>query len=207
MRASHRRQRRSDLDQPPSSWEEVRLWRRQQRERLLAERIAAPTALRREQGATAKQNLRSAVDVGGHRTIGIYWPLRAEMDVRDIARAHVQAGGVAALPVVVERHAAVEFWRWEPGMKMGKGIWDIPIPAIRELVHPSLLIVPVVGFDAGCYRLGYGGGYYDRTIAAAVPRPLCVGLGFSSAALPSIHPQPHDIPMQMIVTERGVQRR
>ncbi|MEO6367642.1 MAG: 5-formyltetrahydrofolate cyclo-ligase [Steroidobacteraceae bacterium] len=191
----------------PSSWEEIRVWRKQQRERLLAERIAAPVDLRLEQGAAAKRNLRDAVDVSAHPAIGIYWPLRAEMDVRDLARAHVEAGGIAALPVVVTRNAAVEFWRWEPGMKMGKGIWDIPIPATRELVHPSLLIVPLVGFDAGCYRLGYGGGYYDRTIAGAAPRPLCVGLGFSSAALPCIFPQPHDIPMQMIVTERGVQQR
>jgi 5,10-methenyltetrahydrofolate synthetase len=195
------------MSQTASTWEEIRLWRRQQRERLLAERVAAPVALRLEQGAMAKQNLLGAVDVGAHKAIGIYWPLRAEMDVRDIASTHVQAGGIAALPVVVERNAAVEFWRWEPGMKMGKGIWDIPIPAERELVHPSLLIVPLVGFDAGSYRLGYGGGYYDRTIAAAAPRPLCVGLGFSSAALPGIFPQPHDIPMHMIVTERGIQRR
>ncbi len=195
------------MSEPPSTWEEIRLWRKQQRERLLAERVGSPVDLRLEQGAMAKQNLLAAVDVGAHATIGIYWPLRAEMDVRDLARAHVHAGGIAALPVVVERNAAVEFWRWEPGMKMDKGIWDIPIPADRELVHPSLLIVPLVGFDAGCYRLGYGGGYYDRTIAAAAPRPLCVGLGFSAAALPSIFPQPHDIPMQMIVTERGVQRR
>lgn len=187
------------------NWEEIRLWRKQQRNMLLEQRMAMPVALRLEQGETAKQHLREAVDIGAHRAIGIYWPLRAEMDVRDIARAHVEAGGVAALPVVVERNAAVEFWRWEPGMKMDKGIWDIPIPAERDLVHPDLLIVPLVGFDAACYRLGYGGGYYDRTIAAANPRPLCVGLGFSAAALPSIFPQAHDIPMQMIVTERGVQ--
>jgi 5-formyltetrahydrofolate cyclo-ligase len=187
------------------NWEEIRQWRKQQRNTLLEQRMAMPVALRLEQGEAARQHLREAVDFGAHRAIGIYWPLRAEMDVRDIARAHVEAGGVAALPVVVERNAAVEFWRWTPGMKMDKGIWDIPIPAERALVHPDLLIVPLVGFDAGCYRLGYGGGYYDRTIAAASPRPLCVGLGFSAAALPSIFPQDHDIPMQMIVTERGVQ--
>jgi 5-formyltetrahydrofolate cyclo-ligase len=186
------------------TWEEVRLWRKQQRHALLEQRVAMPVAVRLEQGEAAKQHLRDAVDLHTHRTIGIYWPLRGEMDVRDIARAHIEAGGVAALPVVVERNAAVEFWRWEPGMKMSKGIWDIPIPAERELVHPDMLIVPLVGFDAGCYRLGYGGGYYDRTIAAAVPRPLCVGLGFSAAALPSIFPQPHDIPMRLVVTERGV---
>lgn len=189
------------------TWDEIRLWRRQQRQRLIDERMAMPVSLRLEQGETAKQHLIEAVDIAAHRTLGIYWPMRGEMDVRDIARAHVEAGGIAALPVVVERNAAVEFWRWWPGMKMDKGIWDIPIPAGRELVHPDLLIVPLVGFDSGCYRLGYGGGYYDRTIAAANPRPLCLGLGFSVAALPGIFPQPHDIPMQMIVTERGVQQR
>jgi 5-formyltetrahydrofolate cyclo-ligase len=191
----------------PVGWEEIRQWRKQQRHALLEQRMAAPLAQRLEQGEAAKQHLRAAVNIGAHRTLGIYWPLRAEMDVRDIGRAHLDAGGSVALPVVVERNAAVEFWRWEPGMKMSKGIWDIPIPAARELVHPDMLIVPLVGFDAGCYRLGYGGGYYDRTIAAASPRPLCVGLGFGMATLPSIFPQPHDIPMQMIVTEQGVQQR
>ncbi len=190
-----------------TDWEEIRQWRKQQRQALIAQRMAAPVELRLAQGAAAKQHLRHAVQFGAYRTLGIYWPLRAEMDVRDIGQAHAEASGIVGLPVVVERNAPVEFWKWQPGMKMDKGIWDIPIPAERELVHPELLIVPLVGFDGACYRLGYGGGYYDRTIAAASPRPLCVGLGFSAAALPSIFPQPHDIPMQMIVTERGVQQR
>lgn len=189
------------------NWEEIRAWRKAQRQSLIAQRMAAPVEQRIAQGEAAKAHLRSAVNPAAYATLGIYWPMRGEMDVRDIAREHVAAGGVAALPVVVERSAAVEFWRWEPGTKMDKGIWDIPIPAERNLVHPGLLIIPLVGFDSACYRLGYGGGYYDRTIAAASPRPVCVGLGFSSAELPSIHPQPHDIPMQMIVTERGVQHR
>jgi 5-formyltetrahydrofolate cyclo-ligase len=188
----------------PANWDEIRQWHKAQRQRLIAERMAAPVELRQQQGAVAKQHLHNAVNVGAHRTIGIYWPLRGEMDVRDIARAHVEAGGIAALPVVVERNAAVEFWLWEPGMQMDKGIWDIPIPARREVVHPDLLIVPLVGFDTACYRLGYGGGYYDRTIAAANPQTLCVGLGFAAAQLPSIFPQPHDIPMRLVVTERGV---
>jgi 5-formyltetrahydrofolate cyclo-ligase len=188
----------------PATWEDVRVWRKAQRQRLIEQRMATPVALRLEQAAAAKQHLLGAVTLRAHRTIGIYWPMRGEMDVRDMARVHRDAGGAVALPVVVERNAAVEFWRWEPGMKMDKGIWEIPIPAERELVQPDLLIVPLVGFDAACYRLGYGGGYYDRTIAAANPQPLCVGLGFASAALPSIFPQPHDIPMRLVVTELGI---
>lgn len=190
----------------PVTWEEVRLWRKAQRERLITARMAMPLEERLALGAAAKAHLRDALDLAAHRRLGIYWPMRGEMDVRDIAREHIETGGIAALPVVVERNAAVQFWRWEPGMKMDKGIWDIPIPATREVIQPDLLIVPLVGFDSACYRLGYGGGYYDRTIAAANPQPLCVGLGFAAMELPSIFPQPHDIPMRLVVTERGLQR-
>ena len=197
-------------DAPPTTWEQIRQWRKGQRERLIAARMSAPLAQRLEQAAVAKQRLRAAVDLSAYQTLGIYWPLRGEMDVRDLARAHILTGGVAALPVVVQRNAAVEFWRWEPGMNMTKGIWDIPIPAERNLVQPDLLIVPLVGFDSAGYRLGYGGGYYDRTLAGmklaahqhAAKPPFCVGLGFASAALPSIFPQPHDIPMDLIITEQ-----
>jgi 5-formyltetrahydrofolate cyclo-ligase len=83
---------------------------------------------------------------------------------------------------------------------MSRGIWNIPIPAEREALHPDALIVPLVGFDSQRFRLGYGGGYYDRTIAAAARRPYCVGLGYAEARLDSIFPQPHDIRMDLIVT-------
>src|SRR5690606_21931832 len=91
-------------------------------------------------------------------------------------------------------------------MKLGRGIWNIPIPAEREPVRPTALLVPVVGFDAAGYRLGYGGGYYDRTLALLEPRPLTIGVGYAGARLDTIHPQPHDIPLDAIVTEAGVVR-
>jgi 5-formyltetrahydrofolate cyclo-ligase len=118
----------------------------------------------------------------------------------------VERGGIVALPVVVERKAPVEFWRWIPGARMGRGLWDIPIPLERELVHPEALIVPLVGFDSACYRLGYGGGYYDRTLAAATKRPICIGLGYHSGELGTIYPQMHDIPLDAIVTDRSLIR-
>ena len=86
-------------------------------------------------------------------------------------------------------------------MKMSRGVWNIPVPGERTLVQPNLLLVPLVGFDAAGYRLGYGGGYYDRTLAAMSPRPLTIGVGFAMGRLNSIYPQPHDIPMDAIVTE------
>jgi 5-formyltetrahydrofolate cyclo-ligase len=80
------------------------------------------------------------------------------------------------------------------------------VPAERQVVSPTALLVPLVGFDEQGYRLGYGGGYYDRTLAASKPRPLAIGLGYEFGRLATIHPQPHDAPMDAIVTEAGVRR-
>ncbi|MEP7243738.1 MAG: 5-formyltetrahydrofolate cyclo-ligase [Gammaproteobacteria bacterium] len=190
----------------PNGWEQIRAWRKSTRERLIAQRVAAPPHVRRVLGQSAKLRLEESVDLRQYTTIGIYWPIRGEFDVRDIARKHLDAGCVVGLPVIVERSAPVEFWKWRPGIRMQTGIWDIPIPAEREVVSPDLLIIPLVGFDTKGYRLGYGGGYYDRTIAAAARRPFRVGLGYTSSSLATIYPQPHDIPMNLIVTDKVVQR-
>jgi 5-formyltetrahydrofolate cyclo-ligase len=134
--------------------------------------------------------------------VGIYWPFRSEIDLRDLAQEHIATGGVAALPVVVEKNAAVEFWRWRPERPMTRGLFNIPIPEQREAVAPDVLIVPLVGFDRARYRLGYGGGYYDRTLAASHPRPRTLAIAFAEAELDTIYPQPHDIPMDRIITDR-----
>jgi 5-formyltetrahydrofolate cyclo-ligase len=184
------------------TWGEIRQWRTRTREALIASRMALSVKVRQEKGEQAKQRLRAAVDLKQYLVLGIYWSMRGEIDVRDIAREHIEAGGVVGLPVVVEKAAPVEFWKWRPGMGMRRGVWNIPIPGMREVVVPDALVVPLVGYDNGKYRLGYGGGYYDRTLASLVRRPFCVGLGFAEAALPSIFPQSHDIPMNLIVTDR-----
>lgn len=192
---------------PPSGWPEIRAWRKQARDKLLSDRLAMPVHTRTLRAQEAKRRLESNVDLRRYHTLGVYWPMRGEMDVRDIARKHIAAGGVIGLPVVVERSAPVEFWAWRPGVKMQRGLWNIPIPAERAVLVPEALIVPLVGYDAERYRLGYGGGYYDRTLAAASRRPFCVGLGFSQGHLPTIYPQPHDIPMDLIITDRIVLSR
>jgi 5-formyltetrahydrofolate cyclo-ligase len=183
------------------SWNDIRAWRKQTREVLIAGRMALNVSMRQAKGEKAKQRLLQAVDLKKYGTLGIYWPMRGEIDVRDIARRHVEAGGTVALPVVVEKGQPVEFWNWKPGMGMRRGVWNIPIPMEREVLSPGALIVPLVGFDGNLYRLGYGGGYYDRTLAAATRRPFCVGLGYAEARLPSIYPQPHDVAMDLIVTD------
>jgi 5-formyltetrahydrofolate cyclo-ligase len=190
-----------EFDAGAKSWEEVRAWRKLTRDVLIANRLALSVGVRRAKAKTAKQRLRASCDLGQFEVLGIYWPMRGEIDVRDLARAHIDAGGVIGLPVVVEKSAPVEFWRWSPGMRMRPDTCKISTPAEREVLQPDALIVPLVGFDVTRYRLGYGGGYYDRTIASAAKRPFCIGLGYAESELDTIYPQSHDIPMDVIVTD------
>ena len=184
-----------------SDWPAVRSWRVATRRALIARRLALDGTLRKARAERARQRLLEAADLRRFATLGVYWPVRGEIDVLEIAAAHLARGGRVGLPVVVQPFAPVEFWGWCPGVPMSRGVWNIPIPAERHVLTPEALIVPLVGFDAHRYRLGYGGGYYDRTIAAAAPRPWCVGLGFEAGRLATIFPQPHDIPMDLIITD------
>ena len=92
-------------------------------------------------------------------------------------------------------------------MAMASGVYDIPVPEARNVVRPDVVLAPLVGFDAENYRLGYGGGYFDRTLAALAPRPVAIGVGFEVQHLDSVYPRPHDIPMEVIVTEAQCRRR
>jgi 5-formyltetrahydrofolate cyclo-ligase len=191
----------------PDSTIAVAPWRKSTRAELIERRLAMEARERRALGERAKANLAANVDLRKWPVLGIYWPFRGEIDVRDIATRHLEDGGCVALPVVVVKSAPLEFRRWQPGMKMIRGVWNIPVPADENLVQPDALLVPLVGFERTGYRLGYGGGYYDRTLAASSPRPFCIGLGYERCGLATIHPQPHDIPMDLIVTDESVYRR
>ena len=139
------------------------------------------------------------------RRVGFYWPMKGEIDLVAFVRSIAQEVAAAALPVVVLKHRPLEFWRWTPRTKLcSRGLWNIPSPVERVLVEPEVLLVPLIGFDEAGYRLGYGGGYYDRTLAA-LPHPAWViGIGHELGRLATIEPQPHDVPMNAIVTERGI---
>jgi 5-formyltetrahydrofolate cyclo-ligase len=138
--------------------------------------------------------------------IGFYWPFQGEIDLRGLVRNFIALGAEAALPVVVKKQQPMEFWSWQPQMKLMRGIWNIPTPSERKPVQPRVLLVPLLGFDSAGYRLGQGGGYYDRTLAAVAQKPLTIGIGYELGRIETIYPQPHDVPMDAIVTERSVER-
>lgn len=186
-----------------ADWPEIRAWRRAKRAELIAARVRMPKVERERRAGRILELLGDGVPRLDAGAVGFYWAFKGEIDMRGIVRGLMANGAGGALPVVVEKAAPLEFWDWRPRMKMARGVWNIPIPGERVPVQPGLLLVPLVGFDAAGYRLGYGGGYYDRTVAAMPVRPICVGVGFELGRLDSIRPQQHDIPMDAIVTEEG----
>jgi 5-formyltetrahydrofolate cyclo-ligase len=131
-----------------------------------------------------------------------YWPFKGEYDPRPVVRRLHAEGVGLALPVVMQKAAPLVFHAWSPGARLLPGIWNIPVPADGETVLPDTLLVSLIGYDQQALRLGYGAGFYDRTLAAMPHRPVTLGVGFALAALPSIRPQPHDIPMDVIIAEQ-----
>lgn len=107
------------------------------------------------------------------------------------------------LPVVDKVHKTLTFYAWYPGCPMEPDAYDIPKPKDTEIIVPTLLFVPCLGYGLGGYRLGYGGGFYDRTLAQLQPKPVTVGLGFSHGFVPEFRPEPHDVPLEAVLTDRG----
>lgn len=183
-------------------WEEVRLWRRAKRTVLIERRLAMPAEERAVHGEAITAALAHVLASCRGMLIGFYWPFKGEYDPRPLARSLCGEGMRLALPVVVEKAKPLTFREWRPGIPMVHGVWNIPVPAEGEPVSPDVLLAPLVGFDGRRYRLGYGGGYYDRTLAAPAAKPRAVGVGFELSRIATVHPQSHDIPMDLIVTER-----
>ncbi|HYP83474.1 5-formyltetrahydrofolate cyclo-ligase [Variovorax sp.] len=144
--------------------------------------------------------------------IGAYWPIKGEFDPLPALHRWKEDGELQGqatrrrigLPVMDRVHKTLTFHAWYPGCPMEEDAYDIPKPKDTELVVPTLLFVPCVGYGTGGYRLGYGGGFYDRTLAALEPRPVTVGLGFANGFVESLEPQPHDVPLDAILNDEGV---
>jgi 5-formyltetrahydrofolate cyclo-ligase len=185
---------------------EVKAWRRGERERLIALRQAVPTADRRQWGDRIEAALRNLL-AERPGILGVYWPFRAEFDPRPLIDWAVAAGRTVALPVVVDKKGPLEYRAWRPGEPLVDGVWNIPVPEKREIVTPAVVLAPLVGFDEACYRLGYGGGYFDRTLAVLSPRAFAIGIGLEVQLLETIYPQSFDVPMDLIVTEARIRKR
>src|SRR5690606_16826023 len=188
---------------------DIKHWRKAQRSRLIGERRALPLEERQRMGDAIAVRA-AAQDVLNREPccVGFYWPIRGEPDLRAFVRSLLERGFTSALPVVVEKNAPVEFHNYTASTRLTRqSVWGIPIPAEPDPVQPDVLLIPLVGMDKQCYRLGYGGGYYDRTLASLSPRPFAIGVGFELGRLETICPQPHDIPMDTIVTEARTLKR
>jgi 5-formyltetrahydrofolate cyclo-ligase len=186
---------------------DIMRWRKAERERLIAARLATPGEDRQRRSQRIGTFLEEALGHVRGLIVSAYSPFRGEPVLRDMLKSIVARGGRTALPVVVAHGKPLLFRVWAPGDPTEPGVWNIPVPSARaEMVLPDVVIAPVVGFDSACFRLGYGGGFYDRTLASFPKRPRVFGVGYAHAAIPTIHPQPHDVPMDAIVTENGLLR-
>lgn len=184
--------------------DDIKSWKAGLRKELLAKRQAVSEADRKRWNAAITQHLVDGFPQLGGLTIGIYWPYQGEFDPRHAMHHFRGQGATAALPEVVQKAAPLQFRSWWPGVAMGQGAYDIPVPQGTELVVPQALIMPPVGFDAQGFRLGYGGGFYDRTLASITPPPLSIGVAFELSRVDSIRPQAFDLAMDYVVTERGI---
>ena len=165
--------------------------------------------------------------------IGAYWPIKGEFDplpalyrwqedailnesselnsvFDQSTRVQLATESIASrsprkigLPVVDKLHKTLSFHAWYPGCPMEEDAYGIPKPKGTEMVVPTLLFVPCLGYGPGGFRLGYGGGFYDRTLASLQPRPFTVGLGYAQGFLPDMEPEPHDVPLDALLNDNG----
>ncbi len=187
----------------PQTRKDVAQFRRAERTRLLALRRALSQAELAHQSERVAKALVALVTPRAGLTIAGYWPIRGELDLRPWMKVAHEAGARVALPVVVERDAPVAFHLWSPGCKMERGVWNIPVPANVVAVAPDVVISPLLGVDHAEFRLGNGGGYYDRTLAIANPVPQVIGVGHDFCRIKTIFPMSWDIPMDHVVLGDG----
>lgn len=157
--------------------------------------------------AAVRRRILAAVPLPGG-PVGGYWPLGSELDVRPLLLHLVERGGVAALPESGPKGRPLTFRRWDAGAPMRTGRYGIAEPDGTEAVAPAVLLVPLLAFDRAGRRLGYGAGYYDRTIAAlrAAGPLLTIGVGFAAQEVERVPTGPYDEPLDWIVTEHAAHR-
>jgi 5-formyltetrahydrofolate cyclo-ligase len=187
----------------PQQARDVARWRKCERERLIAARLAMPADERLEHAARIAKDLDAFIAIAPETIISVYWPIRGEPDLRPWMMTLCKKGIRVALPAVAGEGLPLLFREWLPGAQMERGFGNIPFPAGGAAVLPTILVAPLVGFDSAGHGLGYGGGFLDRTLAHLRPRPVAIGVGYPIGLIPTIYPQAQDIPMDWIVTGSG----
>jgi 5-formyltetrahydrofolate cyclo-ligase len=186
---------------------ELKAWRKSQRERLIAKRLA----LSPDRVESSRQKIDATLERSfpglARCRIALCWPIKNEYDARYLAKTLRERGALTALPVVVAPKQPLAFREWHPGVELAKGPLDIPFPVNSPQVTPDAVLLPMNGWDLRGYRLGYGGGFFDLTLASLAKKPVVIGTSYELGRLDTIHPQSWDIPMDYVVTERGVYRR
>ncbi|MGV8953897.1 MAG: 5-formyltetrahydrofolate cyclo-ligase, partial [Cypionkella sp.] len=166
----------------PQQARDVARWRRAERDRLRAARLGVSVADRAAVGLAIAGHLRDLLsrrfDGARGKVFSAYWPIKGEPDLRPLMAELHAAGVVVCLPIVEQKAAPLVFRRWTPQTQMVRGDWNIPVPpAEAERMTPEIALAPLMGWDAEGFRLGYGGGYFDRTLAALTPPPFVIGVG------------------------------
>jgi 5-formyltetrahydrofolate cyclo-ligase len=177
------------------------------RTKLIAARLALTDRLER---AVQLQSVLRVWLIGRRETaIGAYWPIKGEFDPLPALYRWAEGApdGIVrriGLPVANRETGQLRFHVWYPGCPMEHDAYDIPKPKDTEEFAPAVLIVPCLGFGPGGVRLGYGGGFFDRTLAALTPRPLTVGVSFTHGFLPLLRAGALDVQLDAMLTEDGL---
>lgn len=176
-------------------------WRQALRREMVARRAIMSETEHAVLSAAIVGHLRATLPLP--RMMAFCWPIKHEPDVRAVVEFWAGLGVRAALPVVLAPATPLAFRIWTADTRLEADRYGIPTPVDGDFVQPDMILLPLNGFDAAGYRLGYGGGYFDRTLAALAPRPLAVGVGFEINRLDCIRPEMHDQRLDWIVTENG----
>jgi len=187
-----------------TDWRDIGVWRKAQREQWVAWRVALADTQRVAWGKRITASLLALLPLPRDIAIGFCWPYQAEFDARFAVRQWREQGAIVALPEVMGKGLPLRFRQWWPGVPMIRGVYDIPVPDATPEVVPDIMIVPMNAFDGCGYRLGYGGGYFDLTLAPPARRAVAIGVAYDDCRVPTIYPQPHDIAMDLVVTEAGI---
>jgi 5,10-methenyltetrahydrofolate synthetase len=191
------------LSLPP----DLKAWRRSERQRLIAARVALSPSDLETRRLRIDRFLELSFPGLANSRLAFCWPIKGEYDARHFARTLRDRGALTALPVVVAPRTPLVFREWHPGVELAHGSLDIPYPANSSAVTPSGVLLPMNGWDKQGYRLGYGGGFFDRTLASLKKKPIVIGIAYEMARMETIYPQSWDIPVDYVVTEAGVYRR